>query len=226
VSRQLPLPLPTRPGYRRADLVVGAGNAEAVAWIDRWPDWPQGLLVLAGPPGCGKRHLAEVWRQRSGAPLLLAAEFGQDDPPTLASSGAAAVTAAEDLRSEAALLHLVNLLRERRGTLLLTGRDPPARWPLRLPDLRSRLLAAPLALVARPDDAMLAALAGKLAADRQLVLGAGVVEYLVARGERRYDALAAAIAQLDQHSLAAHRAITLALAREVLTGLRDTIAGQ
>ena len=33
------------------------GNREALAWIDRWPDWPAPALALGGPAGCGKTHL-------------------------------------------------------------------------------------------------------------------------------------------------------------------------
>ena len=222
---QLPLPLPVRAALGRAELVVGACNAEAVAWIDRWPDWPAGVLIVVGPAGCGKRHLTEVWRARSRAPLLTATALGAVDLPGLSAGGAAAVQVAEPLADEAVLLHLVNLMREQRGTLLLTARQAPARWPLALPDLRSRLLAAHLAQVAEPDDAMLEALAGKLAADRQLMLAPGVIEYLIGRGERSYDAVARVMAALDTRSLAARRAVTLGLAREVLAGLPGEVPG-
>jgi len=65
-----------------------------------------------------------------------------------------------------------NLVAERRGAMLLTAREPPARWAGLLPDLRSRLAAAPAVAggVAEPDDALLAALLGKLFADRQLAV--------------------------------------------------------
>ena len=51
----------------REDFLVSPSNADAVAWIDRWPDWPGPALVIVGPPGSGKTHLGQVWRQQAGA---------------------------------------------------------------------------------------------------------------------------------------------------------------
>src|SRR5205085_3032350 len=63
----LALPAPT---YAREDFVVAAGNREALAWIDRWPDWPAPALALSGPPGSGKTHLARIWAARASAALV------------------------------------------------------------------------------------------------------------------------------------------------------------
>ena len=63
----LALPPPT---YLRDDFVVADGNREALAWIDRWPDWPAPVLSLNGPGGCGKTHLGWIWAARSGAVVM------------------------------------------------------------------------------------------------------------------------------------------------------------
>ena len=68
----LGLPPPT---YARADFVVAPGNREALAWIDRWPDWPAPALALAGPPGCGKTHLGRIWAARAGGRVIEAASL-------------------------------------------------------------------------------------------------------------------------------------------------------
>ena len=56
----------------------------------------------------------------------------------------------------------------------------------------------------------------KLFADRQLLVGEEVVAFLVPRLERSFAAAASAVAALDQAALAAHRRITVPLARAVL----------
>ena len=33
----------------------------AYALIERWPDWPDAILLLTGPRGSGKSHLAAIW---------------------------------------------------------------------------------------------------------------------------------------------------------------------
>ena len=200
---QLPLPLPHRPALGREDFLVAPCNADAVAWLDRWPDWPSAGLVLYGPAGCGKSHLGSVWRARAGARDLLL-----DD-----AEGTAA--------DEPALLHRLNFAREQGGSVLLLGRAPPSRWTLALADLRSRLLALPAVAVGPPDDALLAAVLAKLLADRRAPFAADVLGYLVARMERSFAAAGRLAEALDRAALAAKRPITAALARQVLEGLGD-----
>ena len=67
LTLDLALPPPT---YAREDFVVAAGNREAIAWIERWPDWPAPALALHGPAGCGKTHLGRIWAARTNARLL------------------------------------------------------------------------------------------------------------------------------------------------------------
>ena len=71
-SRQIPLSLPHRASLSRADFLIGAANAEAIAFIDAWPDWPTRTALLAGPMGSGKSHLVEIWRGGSGAQAVTA----------------------------------------------------------------------------------------------------------------------------------------------------------
>ena len=217
---QLALDLGHRSAFGREDFLVAPSNAEVVAWLDRWPAWPAPALAIYGPGGCGKSHLVQVWRAQSGA-----LEFPRADLVGWALGerlGAARAAVVEDVDrgvDEAALLHLYNMLAERGGHLLVTGREAPARWVLRLADLRSRLIAAPAVAVAAPDEALMAALLVKLFADRQLRVNADLVAYVVTRMDRSFEAARRLVAALDQTALAARRRITVPLARAVLEDL-------
>ena len=72
---QLVLDLGHRPALGRADFLVSQCNAEAVAWVDRWPDWPAPGLVIWGRAASGKSHLGQVWQARIAAPMISAAEL-------------------------------------------------------------------------------------------------------------------------------------------------------
>jgi len=199
--RQLALDLGFRPALDRSDFIVAPSNADAVAWIDRWPDWPDlGLgfraLALHGPAGSGKSHLAAVWRARAARGVLL------DDAKAPAD--------------ERALLHRLNSLKEAGGHLLLVGREAPARWAVVLPDLASRLKAIPAVAVGAPDDGLLTALYGKLFAERQLSPAGDLVPWLIAHLERSGATAVDAVARLDRAALERRRALTAALARETL----------
>ena len=221
-AAQLPLDLGHRPALGREDFLVVAGNEVAVAWIDRWPEWSAPGLVLYGPPGSGKSHLCQVWRAASGAIEIGAAALAEQEPPDLL--GAAVACALDDAeaglgagpRAERTLLHLLNMVAERRGHLLLTGRAPPARWPCRLPDLRSRLSALPAVALGASDDVLVEAVLVKLFADRQLRVSPEVLRFALARMERSVAAARALVGAIDRASLIEHREITVPLVRRVM----------
>ena len=219
-TRQLPLDLPARTAYGRADFLVSDSNRAALAAIGGWRRWPLGRLVLIGPAGAGKTHLAHLFAAEAGARILAAPALAGAAPdallagPALVVEDAAAM--AGDPAGERALLHLVNLAQAEGRALLLTAREAPARWPLALPDLASRLAASAQARIAPPDDALLAQLLVKLFADRQLRVDPGLVSYLAARIERSFAAAARVVAALDAAALERRRPVTRALARDVL----------
>lgn len=215
----LALPPPT---YLRDDFVVADGNREALAWIDRWPDWPAPVLSLNGPTGCGKTHLGRIWATRSGAVVMAGTDLeGKSvaDLTDLAAASPAIVIEGAEQAPERGLFHLYNLVRERGGHLLLISPEPPARWSIALPDLASRLRAAPAVAVAPPDDELLGSIILKQLADRQLHAGAGVVQYLVSHMERSAEAARLVVAALDRRALTERREIDRRLAADVLADL-------
>ena len=219
-ARQLSLDLPARPALGREDFFVSEANAAALAAIEGWQGWPGRKLVLTGPEGAGKTHLAHVWAALSGARIVPAGTLAATDIPTLAAAPVAVEDAdriAGDRAAESALFHLHNLVLAEGGALLVTGRDAPGRWGLVLPDLESRLQAASLARLAPPDDGLLVALLAKLFADRQLSPGPAVLTYVARRIDRSFAGAAEAVERLDRAAMEQKRPLTRALAAEVLT---------
>jgi len=206
---QLALDLGHRPAFGREDFLVASGNREAVEWIDRWPAWPGHVLALFGPAGCGKSHLAQVYALKSRAVALAAPDLTPEVVgPTLERANAFVIEEA-GLADERALFHLFNAVREAKGTMLITGREPPARWAVALADLRSRLASIPAVRIAPPDDALMEALLVKLFADRQLAVAPDVVAYLLRRMDRSFAAARQIVATADARSLAGKRPITI-----------------
>jgi len=213
---QLPLDLGHRASFGGDDFLVAPCNEAAVAWLDRWPDWPGPGLALWGPAGCGKSHLAHVFQARSGARLIEPLALAEAELSGLAEgNGEVALDGAPPV-DERALLHLYNLLAERQGHLLILSREAPARWGVRLPDLASRLAAMPAVRIDPPDEVLVEGLLVKLFADRQLAVQPEVVAYLVRRMERSFEAVRRTVARLDRESLARRRPVTLPLAREIV----------
>ena len=216
-ARQIPLSFDHRPALDAEDFIVAEPNMAAVAWLDRWPGWPGDVLSIFGPAGSGKSHLAHVWRHRSGARLVAGSALSVDAAAeVLAPKHRLVVEDADRGVDETALFHIMNMVREEKGSLLLTGRQAPARWPVGLPDLRSRLAAVQVVELLAPNDELLAAVLAKHFVDRQLKVADDVVDYLLPRMERSFAAVARIVAALDRLSLAERRNITVPLARRVL----------
>ncbi len=224
-AAQLVLDLPHRPAWGRDVFYEAPANRAALAFIERWPDWPQAAAVLVGPAGAGKTHLAAVWQQQAQARRLAAADLSippgeaEAEAVPLLCDDAEAVLAQAGLGGEEAFFHLLNRIWHRRGALLMTARQPPARWAVRLRDLASRLNALPVIEILPPDDSLLAVVMVKQLRDRQLEIEPAVVGYVLDRIERSFAAVTTVVEELDRLALAEKRRITVPLARRVLAGL-------
>lgn len=212
--RQLPLSLPVAAAHGRDDYVVSEANRAAFDLVTA-ERWPSDVVLLIGPEGAGKTHLAAVFAEATGARIVAAGDLGGIDP--LASAGEAIVVedAGEGI-DERALFHLLNAVRQRGGRCLITARRTPAAWGLGLADLASRLRAATPIELGLPDDRLLEAVLGKLFADRQTTVDPAVVAYLARRMERSFTTAVHLVAALDREALAAKSPITRALASGVL----------
>ena len=217
---QLALDLPHRTAFGRSDFMVSGSNITAVERIDRWPDWPSAVLVLCGPPGCGKTHLAHLWRERTSALIIAGETLTEAMLPHLLDKVPRQVAIDDaDRASEHALLHLYNSCIEHEGSLLITAYRPLGSWPVALGDLRSRLRAAPVVEIGAPDDALLGAVLIKHFADRQLRVAPDVIAYLLKRIDRSFAAVEKIAAQLDGAALSDGGPVTIPLARKVLADL-------
>ena len=219
MNRQLRLKLQRPPSHRREDFFVSAANAEAVRAVDAWPAWHGGVLALAGPPGCGKTHLAMAWAVQADAVELdrdarLADLAGLAGRPILLEGA--------DAAPSEILFHLINMAGQPGGGLLLTARRAPSSWPADLADLRSRLNALPVAELGAPDDEILEAVLRKLFRERNIRPADDVFAYLVRRMERSVPVAMAMVERLDEVADAEHRPISRALARQILEAEAET----
>jgi chromosomal replication initiation ATPase DnaA len=183
-------------------------------------------LALWGDAGSGKTHLLHVWAREHDA-LLLPGTALRDLAELFQSPnrwGGIAVDDAdasldESRADEAALLHLLNAAHETGVPVLLTGRTPPARWPVTLPDLGSRLRAVQAVGLGHPEDELLRILLMRLLVERQLAVTRPVVDWLLPRLPRTAGAMREAARRLDETAMAFGRRVTRPLAAAVLAGM-------
>jgi chromosomal replication initiation ATPase DnaA len=216
--QQLPLAFGHDAASGRDDLVISDPVSAAASIVDRWPDWASPVVIITGPEGSGKSHLAEVWRKKSGARRVSLQPGGG----AVEAAGLGPVLFEDADRvgfDETELFHLINAVRSASQTLLITARSWPLAWGVILPDLTSRLKAATTVEIGAPDDMLLSQILVKLFADRQLQPEDKLVAYIVSRMERSLAAAQMIVDRLDTLALARATKISRSLAAEVLNEL-------
>ena len=217
---QLTFSFDHRPALSGEDFLVSDCNRDAVAWVDRWPDWPAPALIIYGAAGCGKSHLVQVFTSRAGARSLNGAK--NEEAALARIDAAAAAYTADDADTnfgEETLLHIYNAVAAAGGHLLLMCSKAPKIWNPDLRDLSSRLLGAPACAIGQPDDTVIKGVLVKLFSDRQLSIDGTVIDFMVPRIERSLDSARDLVDRIDRAALARRREITLPFVRGILAEL-------
>jgi DnaA family protein len=185
------------------------------------------LVWVFGANGAGKSHLlqaacAATTRAGRLAAYLSAAtrRAGADVLDGLDAYDRVAIDDFEgwlgDAGIESALLALYQSLAARQRSLVIATEAGPASTAFALPDLASRLRAAEVHRLLPLDDDARERLIDRLARSRGLSAGPEVMRYLMRWGPRGSGDLCALMDRIDAASLAAQRALTVPLVREVL----------
>ena len=225
-TKQLSLNLEHRPALGGEDFLLAPSNQDAVAWLDKWPEWPSTGLIIHGPTGSGKTHLAQVFLAQSEGRVVKPEDILGDAVYSFAKEPACVIEDADrfigSAENEESLLHVYNALGESKRHLLLTARTPPSQWNIFLPDLSSRLNAAANVAIGAPDDTLITALLVKQFADRQLTVDESLIAYLIPRMERSFDAVQRLVDAADKAALAGQQKITKPLLGRVLQVIETT----
>ena len=209
MTEQLALEFPSRQAYGRDNFWVASCNQEAIAWIDKYPQWPMHALLIYGAAGSGKTHLAAIFSQE----CVEARDLTEDFIP---QSDRVVVENLESLTNENALFHLFNRIYEKEGGLLMTAQDVPQ---FQLPDLHSRISMIPKAQIQMPDDATIMAVCAKMFSDKQAIVDKAVLSYIVTHVSRSFDTVRQVVNIVDELSLAQGRRITIYLVKEAIEKL-------
>lgn len=199
-------------------LIETGSYAAALGALRRWKHWPGGQLALVGEPFAGKTRALRLWASDANAALVTGQALAAAEMDEIArlSVSALAIDDADHPEAALGLLAALNLCRDRGAPVLLSGRTHPAGWFTVPPDLRSRLVAMPVAQIEPPDDETLAFRLREECALRHLILPDESVVYLANRMERSWLAVSQVADQIERTP---GRAESLRSARSVLLGL-------
>lgn len=221
LDRQLPLSFDVKVSRARDDLVEAPSIQAALTAVEQWPEWASYVLVLAGPTGSGKSHLAHIWQEYASAQIV---DMSQSANQLVALAKTSPLLIEDIDRSaldETKLFHVLNAVKQAQQTILLTARNWPSAWPVQLPDLLSRLKAATIVEIGEPDELLLQQVLFKLFADRQIEIDEKVVKYLVMRMERSLASAQRVVDLMDQLALSRKTSINRNIASDVLSMLEN-----
>lgn len=235
MTSQLIFDFPIEPKLTFATLVVCDGNRTAVGFAQRLLSdaATDNLLYIHGPAGGGKTHLLQA----------MAGALGRGDTPlqTFSFKEATGVTPATLLQSltrrfadapalllddihlapadpavRVPLWQLFNNHYEAGHRLVITGAVPPKELGNLDEHLTSRLLWGLVAKVDITDDDSRRMIMKKLAADRQIMLPADVIDFLLGRLPREIPVLLAILDAVNRLALASKRKVSIPLVKEAL----------
>jgi len=200
MTDQIALPFQWPADADERDFIISDANRIAVKHLEHWALWPVMATVLTGPRKSGRSLLGRIFAAKSGGRFVDNA----------------------DAQDEERLFHAWNTAQADRKPLLLAADLAPAKWKIRLPDLRSRLLASPHVAIEEPDMPLIGGIIEKLLHARGLAVRPEVIRYVVPRIERSYIGIGRIVDALDEAALARRKAITLPIAREALAAIGVT----
>jgi chromosomal replication initiation ATPase DnaA len=209
VNQQLILNLRSLPSMGRNDYFVSEVNKEAVSWLDSWPNWTTFGFIVCGPLGSGKSHLAQVLKTLSHGDIIEAKDISSKNIDQLSEKKCLIIENLESLTSETLLFHIYNMLLENKNNLMLTSKFNVSQINFELPDLKSRLLSMPQVSIGLPDDRLLKNLLIKQFLDKGILVEMDVIDYLIKRIDRSFEAISKLVAKIDFKSLEKAKKITI-----------------
>lgn len=215
--KQFPLQFIQQPSMDITDYMVSECNAEAFRMVDTWPQWLSSGLIIYGPHGCGKSHLAHLFadKLKSSAPqplsvtIIDASAVNMRKVKRLAEENTALIV--ENLAEncdEEALFHLFNLFNVAGRWMLWTSLTAPGQLHFRLKDLQSRIKMLPSVEIREPDDFMMQMLIVKLFNDRQIMISPEILHYIMVMSRRSFAYIRELVEEIDYISLSAKTSIS------------------
>lgn len=216
-NSQIPFVFPSLPDFSFDSFLVSNSNKEAFQWIQAWPEWKVPFVLFWGPKGSGKTHLLHLWLEKTSGILLTLNQLNnfmtkeyQKTPQCIAIDDINCVI------DEEAFFHFYNYCQNNNCLLLITSEKNVDTWDIRLPDLKSRLSTFARVFLDSPDDAVLTRVFHKLCAEKGLIVGDEIINYVMTRSERSFEAINKLVHTLDQESIRHQKKLTIPFIKQFI----------
>ncbi|NUY39146.1 chorismate synthase [Wolbachia endosymbiont of Litomosoides brasiliensis] len=181
--------------YSRQNYIVLDENKRIYNAVINDLSWK--CLLLFGPKGSGKTHLAHIWQSINNAIFINVNDFIGE----IGNSDAFILEDMQDIQDEAMLLHCYNYMKENNKRLLITSSTSLKRLNFKLKDLSSRILSTISVKIPSASEELLRIMLMKRFSDKQLKINLKVINYILARIERSFCSVTKIIEKMDDRSM-------------------------
>nr|WP_242368922.1 DnaA/Hda family protein [Wolbachia endosymbiont of Onchocerca volvulus] len=154
-------------------------------------------MILFGPKGSGKTHLAHIWRSINNAIFINVNNFVNE----MRYSNAFILEDVQNVQDQAMLLHCYNYMKENNKRLLITSSSSPKKLNLKLKDLSSRVLSTTSVKIPPASEELLRIMLVKRFSDKQMRVNLRVIDYILARIERSFHSVNKIMERIDNESM-------------------------
>lgn len=197
-----------------SDFIESAENEKALTMLKQWPNWPTYGLIICGPSGAGKTHLAQLWGYHN-AYIIQEQDF-EKAPRDLPYQSFVFDMHISSMQQQIWLFHLLNIIRERQGYILIITNEPIENMGLQLQDLSSRLQELMFIQMRYPHDELLYKIIKQMAQKEQMNMTHETMQYILTRTPRDINIIKQTFACLNNLSLSMQKPITIPFIRKLI----------
>ena len=213
---QLTFKFPFKTNYFEEDFYVSSNNFEAYKLIESWPKWSSRYINIFGPPGCGKTHLANIFKKKINSFFIKASELSNNSLYLIKLKECLIIDEYQNNIEEKLFYSMLNQCHQSNQYIIVNSLKPIKTFEIELNDLKSRFDSFIDIGIDLPTDDLIRVILTKNFSDKQVKIEAKLLEYILKNIHRSYEDIFDLIDKVDTLSLSTGKPININLIKKVL----------
>ena len=214
---QLTFKFPFKTNYFEEDFYVSTNNFEAYKLIETWPKWPSKFINIFGPPGCGKTHLANIFKKKFNSFFVKAMDLNNNSLSLIKLKECFIIDEYQNNVEEKLFYTILNQCYLSNQYIIINSSKPIQLFEIKLNDLKSRFGSFVNVGIDLPTDELIKVIISKNFSDKQVKIDSKSLEYILKNIDRSYEGIFNLINKLDNLSLSTGKSININLIKKALS---------